>query len=384
MALINCPECQKEISDTVKKCPKCGYKFKKKKGNKIIIPIIVVIVLIVIAVGGYFGIFYLNDDQKNRVAEYDQKIQQIMDVTYDNMDKKNLQSNLEDIQKLQEEVESLDFKTKNHLKEKNGAKEKAELVKKLITEKENDEIKVVSDLIGDIGEVTVDSNAAIKKAEEAYEKLDDELKSKVENYSDLQSARIKCDETMVENTIQLISEIGKVSLKEGDKKIRAASSAYNNLSSDAKTKVTNADDLRKASEKYNKLDKEQTEKNNVKKAKNSIKITKKYFDMNSVGGCDVYIYGTNTSGKSIDYISFTVSYYNAVGDSLSDSISHDRTKCLQYTGPIAPGASFGSGKYWSAAWYNTTTNSFKIDSVEIEYEDGTTQTVSGNYMKYIQ
>ena len=31
MALINCPECNKEISDTVKTCPICGYKIKKRK-----------------------------------------------------------------------------------------------------------------------------------------------------------------------------------------------------------------------------------------------------------------------------------------------------------------------------------------------------------------
>ena len=35
MALIKCPECGKEISDTVKRCPNCGYhkkiKFDKKK-----------------------------------------------------------------------------------------------------------------------------------------------------------------------------------------------------------------------------------------------------------------------------------------------------------------------------------------------------------------
>lgn len=31
MALINCSECKKEISDTVKQCPNCGYKVKKSR-----------------------------------------------------------------------------------------------------------------------------------------------------------------------------------------------------------------------------------------------------------------------------------------------------------------------------------------------------------------
>ena len=29
MALIKCPECGKEVSDTVKECPNCGFKLKK-------------------------------------------------------------------------------------------------------------------------------------------------------------------------------------------------------------------------------------------------------------------------------------------------------------------------------------------------------------------
>lgn len=53
MALIKCPECEKEISDTVKNCPNCGYKFKKKI-NKIAI-IILIVVLCISIFGGIVG-----------------------------------------------------------------------------------------------------------------------------------------------------------------------------------------------------------------------------------------------------------------------------------------------------------------------------------------
>ncbi len=33
MALVNCPECQKEISDKVKNCPHCGYPFDEKNDS---------------------------------------------------------------------------------------------------------------------------------------------------------------------------------------------------------------------------------------------------------------------------------------------------------------------------------------------------------------
>lgn len=61
MALINCPECGKEISDTVKKCPNCGVKIKTKKSAGSRLAIIIIICLLVIggAITGTY--FYVNN-----------------------------------------------------------------------------------------------------------------------------------------------------------------------------------------------------------------------------------------------------------------------------------------------------------------------------------
>lgn len=56
--LIQCPECQKEISDTVKLCPNCGYKLKSGTINKkkiIIIFSISVAVLVFVVFAIYVG-----------------------------------------------------------------------------------------------------------------------------------------------------------------------------------------------------------------------------------------------------------------------------------------------------------------------------------------
>ena len=47
MALIKCPECQKDISDTAVSCPNCGHRLKTmfNQTRNIIITIIVVIVV---------------------------------------------------------------------------------------------------------------------------------------------------------------------------------------------------------------------------------------------------------------------------------------------------------------------------------------------------
>ncbi len=54
MAIINCPECGKEISDTVSKCPNCGYSLKSKLPVKRIMIAIVIIITAIAIVGlGY-------------------------------------------------------------------------------------------------------------------------------------------------------------------------------------------------------------------------------------------------------------------------------------------------------------------------------------------
>ena len=67
MALINCPECNKEISDTVKNCPGCGYRLKKKKNSKffktknqkkVFIIIMALFIVALLGTGGFFGYRY--------------------------------------------------------------------------------------------------------------------------------------------------------------------------------------------------------------------------------------------------------------------------------------------------------------------------------------
>lgn len=64
MALIKCPECGNEVSDSAVNCPKCGFSIApvkqenttilKKKSNKSFVIAVVIVLLIVIC--GFFGI----------------------------------------------------------------------------------------------------------------------------------------------------------------------------------------------------------------------------------------------------------------------------------------------------------------------------------------
>ncbi|MCB2292427.1 zinc ribbon domain-containing protein [Clostridium algoriphilum] len=75
MALINCPECEKEISDTTKQCPNCGFKRKKPKKTikqkKLIISIAILCVCI-IGIGTPITISYIqNKTYENNLSVAD-------------------------------------------------------------------------------------------------------------------------------------------------------------------------------------------------------------------------------------------------------------------------------------------------------------------------
>lgn len=73
MALINCPECGKEISDSVKKCPHCGKKIKDNRfkefvfKHKIIFGLFIIICVFAISIGIYIGTHEFLSYEENAV-----------------------------------------------------------------------------------------------------------------------------------------------------------------------------------------------------------------------------------------------------------------------------------------------------------------------------
>ena len=72
MALVKCKECGKEISDTIKKCPHCGYKEKKKISKKNLITIVIAAVVAVIVIIGL--VIGLNIGKAKKVENYEKKL----------------------------------------------------------------------------------------------------------------------------------------------------------------------------------------------------------------------------------------------------------------------------------------------------------------------
>ena len=73
MALIHCPECDKEISDQVRSCPHCGYPLKKREPWKIIVPIVAAAAVCVGGVAVYNHVVVEPRNTYNRaISLYDQ------------------------------------------------------------------------------------------------------------------------------------------------------------------------------------------------------------------------------------------------------------------------------------------------------------------------
>ena len=90
---------------------------------------------------------------------------------------------------------------------------------------------------------------------------------------------------------------------------------------------------------------------------------------------------TNTSGKTINYITLKWYNLNGVGDFVYDQITLQNYVQLRYTGPLYPGQNPG-GKRNTSKFYNCSYKSSSISDVKIEYEDGTVENITSSDMKY--
>lgn len=317
MAMINCPECGKEISDTVKNCIHCGYPIKKTKKELPIKKIGIVTVISLVAVIGIVILFLsnrLNDEEKADVEQVVNAIENIGEVQVNSNSKiveaEKLYNALSN--KCQRHVENREEltdarETYNNLR----AEETMELINQIgtvtldnqdIVDKAKQSYDALSDeqrelvdnsdkLFSDIeqltnlriedvnsrilaiGTVTLDSEKKITEARKAYDMLSDTDKSKVTDYEKLTVAEEDYEELAVNNCIELIDNIGQVTLN-SKKSIDNAQKVYDSLSQQAKDKVTNYSTLASASSKYIQLEKEEEDRKKTLNAGDSFQTSK--------------------------------------------------------------------------------------------------------------
>jgi hypothetical protein len=105
---------------------------------------------------------------------------------------------------------------------------------------------------------------------------------------------------------------------------------------------------------------------------------------NSAGGVDLSIYWQNRSKKTIKYVHWAFDAYNAVNDVVSCTIRHESRFKGKDTGPFTSGSWNGDNSSWESAWYNYSIVKARLVEAEIEYIDGTTLSLQGKQIEYIQ
>ncbi len=93
------------------------------------------------------------------------------------------------------------------------------------------------------------------------------------------------------------------------------------------------------------------------------------FYKNSADGIKLCWGGENLSGKTINYYTVTLYFYNAVGDPAYSEITGKSSKTIRYVGPIAPNKDlliFGIVDYVPAC------SKVAVGEIVLEYSDGTT------------
>ncbi len=118
-----------------------------------------------------------------------------------------------------------------------------------ITACKSKEVEAVEQLISEIGTVTLQSENAIVKAENAFNALSKEDREKVENADVLTEARSTYDKCLVSDVEKAIEAIGEVNNDSYDQ-IVAAWHVYDKLSDALKANVQNYDDLVNANDTF--------------------------------------------------------------------------------------------------------------------------------------
>lgn len=111
------------------------------------------------------------------------------------------------------------------------------------------EVKNAEELIGAIGEVTLQSGNAIDAAEKAVDAVDEKDLKKLEGVEKLQEARAQFEALKLSNSFD---QIGEVTLQ-SESKLKSLRSQYNSAAEDVKKAVTNLAVLEKAEADYRAL-----------------------------------------------------------------------------------------------------------------------------------
>lgn len=246
-------------------------------------------------------------------------------------------------------------------------------------------IQTVTDEIEQIGTVSLEREDAIISAKKAYEKIDESIQKKIENREALFAAEDELIQLKVERAQSAIDAIGSDITLESKDAIFEAAQAFNAVPVNDREKVENRAALTKAKETYDALVNEQKRQAEIEKARKLIRVTKVAVSApDSAGGVMLYFNFINNSDKTIKYLHFGVTFYNAVNDIVLPNYDKQAINYCQETGPYKKGEGLSGTNWYWGKYYSFDIKTVKLVYLSIEYTDGTTVTFTKNQVDGVQ
>ncbi|MCQ2419874.1 MAG: hypothetical protein MJ118_01930, partial [Clostridia bacterium] len=242
----------------------------------------------------------------------------------------------------------------------------------------------VESAIKAIGTVSLESEQKILDAEAKYDEYAPDVQSAVSNINVLEKSKSELSLLKIEQAQMLTTSIGIVTL-ESNATIDEAKKAYTTLTKDEKEQVDNYSLLSAAEATYKALKDEADKQAAIDEARSIIRVTKvAVSNPDSAGGVELYFNFVNNAPKTIKYVYFGVTFYNAVGDVVTCEYKRDKINNCYDTGPFETGEG-RNGTWWHwGDFYNWEIKSCKLVSSSMEYMDGTTRTFSEDEIGYVQ
>ena len=237
-------------------------------------------------------------------------------------------------------------------------------------------IQTVTDAIDQIGTVTLENEKAISTALATYNKFDKSIQQKIENRDILFAAEETLTQLKVERAQAAIEVIGDVTL-DSKAAIDSASAAFDSIPTADRAKVENRAELTKAKETYDALVHAQEVQKEIEEAKKLIRVTKVAVSSpDSVGGVKLYFNFVNNSDKTIKYLHFGVTFYNAVNDVVLPDYDKQAINYCQETGPYKKGEGLSGTNWYWGKFYSFDIQTVKLVYLKIDYADGATVTLT--------
>lgn len=216
---------------------------------------ICLIAVCAIVLGGYLAM-RLDLSQQEAVSSLNNQMEWCVQTEITDKSTGELFEYMKECLNLVADYDQMEWKQRIRVTQYKAIEERIQEIDSTVETARENEVAHVSELIDDIRGVSLDSEAAIKEAEDTYLQLDAKQREEISNYEVLEDAkeRIQYDKIYVNNTIKSIIKIGKVSLENGaGSRIKKAEKLYNSLTSQEKNHVTNYKILQQKRDKYDKL-----------------------------------------------------------------------------------------------------------------------------------